>query len=398
MLSRTFSKALVGALLGTILLPAAASAQSAITGLVTDSSEAILPGVTVEAESPALIEKVRTVVTDNQGRYTIIDLRPGAYTVTFTLPGFTTVVQDGVELPSNFTATVNASLKVGAIEETVTVSGQTPVVDVQSVQRTSVLTRAQIDVLPTARTYASHASLVVGIKVSEQNVGGARSALQQRLTVHASLSKDTTIDVDGMKMNTLVAGGDSIPDHNDAMTQEVTVQVSAPGAEVSAGGPHLNLIPREGGNAFSGAAYVAYTDGAFQSDNVTPELLRRGLRSPDAVDQIYDVNPSLGGPILRDKLWFFGSYRKAGNGNIVANSFYPDGRSGIYDQIVWNYTLRLTWQATPRNKITVYDDYQRKYVGHEFVTPGRRCGHRDAPPRSGAEVLRRREVDVAREQ
>jgi hypothetical protein len=183
-----------------------------------------------------------------------------------------------------------------------------------------------------------------------------------------SVTKDTTIDVDGMKMNTLVGGGDSHPDHNDAMSQEITVQTAALGAEVSAGGPHLNLIPREGGNTFSGATYLGYTNGSFQTNNLTQSLIDRGLKTPDAVDLIYDANASIGGPIKRDKLWFFGSYRNVGNNNIVANSFYPDGSPGIYDQRVRNYTLRLTWQINPRNKITAYDDYQWKYVGHLFTS------------------------------
>jgi hypothetical protein len=351
-----------------LLLADRASAQSAITGLVKDSTGSVLPGVTVEASSPALIEKTRTSITDAQGRYAVVDLRPGTYKVTFTIQGFSTFVANAIELPSNFTATVNADLRVGAVEESVTVAGESPVVDVQNAQRTTILSRQLLDAVPVPRMYQAEGALAVGTRVSDQNVGGARSAVNPRLTAHMSVTKDTTIDVDGMKMNTLVGGGDSHPDHNDAMTQEVTVQTAALGAEVSAGGPHLNLIPREGGNTFSGATYVGYTNGSFQTDNLTQELLDRGLRTPDAVDLIYDVNASIGGPIKRDRLWFFGSYRKVGNNNIVANSRYPDGRPGIYDQRVGNYTLRLTWQVSPRNKLTAYDDYQTKYVGHLFTS------------------------------
>ena len=368
MLRRTLAHAILTAAVTLILLPGAASAQSAITGQVKDSSGAVLPGVTVEASSPALIERVRTVVSDAQGRYAIVDLRPGTYKVSFTLTGFMTFAHEAIDLPSNFTATVNGDLKVGAVEETVTVSGLSPMVDVQNAQRTTVLTRALLDAVPVPRMYQAEGALAVGTKVSDQNVGGARSAVNPRLTAHMSVTKDTTIDVDGMKMNTLVGGGDSHPDHNDAMTQEVTVQTAALGAEVSAGGPHLNLIPREGGNVFSGATYLGYTDSAFQFNNLTDDLVKRGLQTPDSVAKIYDVNASLGGPIKRDTLWFFGSYRNVGNDNVVANSFYPDGSPGIYDQRVRNYTLRLTWQVNPRNKITAYDDYQTKYVGHLYTS------------------------------
>ena len=363
-----FTTAIVAASLVGVFLPAAASAQSAITGLVKDSSGGVLPGVAVEASSPVLIEKTRTVYTDTQGRYTVVDLRPGLYKVTFTLQGFNAFVQDAVELPSNFTATINADLRVGAIEESVTVSGAAPVVDVQNAQRTTVLTRQLLDAVPVPRMYQAEGALAVGTRVSDQNVGGARAAVNPRLTAHMSVTKDTTIDVDGMKMNTLVGGGDSQPDHNDGMSHEITVQTAALGAEVSAGGPHLNLVPREGGNRFNGATYVGYTGNAMQSDNLSQDLIDRGLRRPDAVDKVFDVNLSLGGPILRDRLWFFGSHRSVGNDNIVANSFYPDGSPGIYDQVVRNYTLRLTWQVNQRNKLTLYDDYQTKYVGHLFTS------------------------------
>jgi len=356
------------AFIGLLLLPSMVSAQSAITGAVRDATGAVLPGVTIEASSPALIERVRTVVSDAQGRFTIVDLRPGVYTVTFTVQGFNTFVQSGIDLPSNFTATVNADLKLGTLAESVTVTGASPVVDVQNAQRTTVLNRELLDTVPVARMYQAEGALAVGTKVSDQNVGGARAAVNPRLTAHMSVTKDTTIDVDGMKMNTLVGGGDSHPDHNDAMSQEITVQTAALGADVSAGGPHLNLIPRAGGNVFSGATYVGYTGSAFQSDNLSQSLIDRGLKTPDSVDLIYDVNVSVGGPIKRDKLWFFASHRNVGNNNIVANSFYPDGSPGIYDQRVRNYTLRLTWQINPNNKITAYDDYQTKYVGHLFTS------------------------------
>ncbi|HKB14367.1 MAG TPA: carboxypeptidase regulatory-like domain-containing protein [Vicinamibacterales bacterium] len=363
-----FPIAILAAVLVGIFLPSAASAQSAMTGLVRDTSGGVLPGVAVEASSPALIEKTRTVYTDAQGRYTVVDLRPGLYKVTFTLQGFSSFVQDRIELPSNFTATINAEMRVGALEESVTVSGASPVVDVQNAQRTTVLSRQLLDAVPVPRMYQAEGALAVGTKVSDQNVGGARAAVNPRLTAHMSVTKDTTIDVDGMKMNTLVGGGDSHPDHNDAMSQEITVQTAALGAEVSAGGPHLNLVPREGGNTFSGATYLGYTGNSFQSDNLSQDLIDRGLRTPDAVDRIFDVNLSLGGPIKRDRLWFFGSHRSVGNDNIVANSFYPDGSPGIYDQVVRNYTLRLTWQVNATNKLTAYDDYQTKYVGHLFTS------------------------------
>jgi len=354
--------------LALLIFPAAVSAQSAITGIVRDTTGAVMPGVSIEATSPALIERSRTVSSDSQGRYTVVDLRPGVYKVTFTLQGFKTVIQDAIDLPSNFTATINADLELGSLEESVTVSGQAPTVDVQNAQRTTVMPRDLLDAVPVPRMFVAEASMAVGTKVSSQNVGGSRSAVNPRITAHGSLSKDTTIDIDSMKMNTLVGGGDSHPDHNDAMIQEMTVQTSAFGAEVSAGGPHINLIPRDGGNVFSGATYFGYSNSAMQFDNLTPELIAQGLQTPDAVDLVYDINASVGGPVRRDKLWFFLSYRNVGNDNVVANSFYPDGSPGIYDQRVQNGTARLTWQVNRANKFTIYDDYQWKKVGHLYTS------------------------------
>lgn len=365
-MTRTLRNSIIGMVASLLLVPIAATAQSTISGLVKDTTGAVLPGVSVEASSPVLIEKARSVVTDEQGRYSIVDLRPGIYKVVFTLQGFSTLQRDGIELPANFNSSVNVELKVGALEETVTVSGASPIVDVQSSQKTVSLTREVLDALPTARTYAAEGSLAIGVKVVAQNVGGARIAAQQRLYVHGAAAADNTISVDGMAMNSTYSNGETNPNHNDSMTQEVTVQTASPGAEVSGGGLFINLIPKEGGNRLSGSNFVGYTGSGFQGSNLTPQLKARGLTTGDGVQYIYDVNASIGGPIVQNKLWFFGSYRNVGNANIVANSFYPDGSLGLYDQDVQNYTVRLTWQAAERHKITSYIDRVFKRVGHAF--------------------------------
>jgi hypothetical protein len=348
--------------------PTLASAQSTISGIVRDASGGVLPGVSVEAASAALIEKTRTVVSDDQGRYSVVDLRPGVYKVTFTLQGFATFVRDGIDLPANFTATVNAELRVGALEESITVTGDAPLVDVQNAQRTAVLKRDLIDAVPTGRTYAQLGLLALGVKPSAQAVGGARTATQQRLLAHGQVPKDNTVAIDGMKMNSMYLGGETQANHNDAMVQEATVQTTSFGAEISAGGVVVNLIPREGGNTFSGAFFAGYTGSSFQGSNLTPELEARGLRQGDAVDYVYDVNWFIGGPIKRDKLWFFGSHRDVGNANVVANSFYPDGRPGLYDQRLYQFTVRLTSQLTPRNKFSAFLDRPIKNVPHDYAS------------------------------
>jgi hypothetical protein len=349
-----------------LLTPGLAAAQSSITGLVRDATGAVLPGVTVEASSPVLIEKVRTAITDGQGRYTIVDLRPGTYNVVFTLAGFNTFRSEGLVLPADFTATVNAEMRVGALEESITVTGAAPVVDVQSTERTQVLSRELLDAVPTARNYSGLAALMPGIRSSNTDVGGNQQMEQIYMTTHGSRQTDTTLQVDGMQMNSLMSDGQVQAYFSDAANAEVSFQTSGVGADVSSGGVRINMIPKEGGNRFSGSAFVGGTDGSWQSDNVTDELRAKGLQSGDRVDLISDVNFSLGGPIMRDKLWFFGSWRRIATNEVVADNFYPDGSPGIEDQWIQNQLLRLTWQMTPRNKLTAYHDRYPKFKGHEM--------------------------------
>ena len=260
---------LVGCLV-LLAFPPAASAQSAIAGLVTDSSGAVLPGVTVEAASRALIEKVRMVLTDDQGRYTVVDLRPGVYSITFTLAGFSTVVREGVELPASFTATVNVELRVGTLEQTLTVSGQAPAVDVHSTQRTEVLTRAVIDALPTGRGYRS-----VGILLPGVTGGGTNRPMVGDMSVPPTLatqggsSWEATQQIDGIIVTTLHSN--TYQPYNDALILESTYQSSALAADVSRGGVRVNLIGRDGGNVLLGGGIVNVSDGRWQTWQVAPK-------------------------------------------------------------------------------------------------------------------------------
>jgi hypothetical protein len=224
-----------------VLLAGPADAQSVITGVVRDTTGAVLPGATVEASSPALIEKVRSVVTDDAGQYRIIDLRPGAYVVTFSLLGFTTVKRDGIELPTTFTATINAELRVGSIEESVTVSGETPIVDVQTATTQQVLTRALLDAVPSGRSIWAVGSTLPGISMSEPDVGGTRGMQQVYMVVHGSDRSDNTIQVDGMSVNGINADGAVQNYFNDAMFEEMSFQTSGLTAEVQSSG-----VPSEG--------------------------------------------------------------------------------------------------------------------------------------------------------
>lgn len=335
------------AVLGAVLLGAGreVSAQSAFSGVVRDESGGVLPGVTVEASSPVLIEKTRSAITDEQGRYQIPDLRPGTYSVVFTLGGFSTLRREGLELPSNFTMTINGDLKVGALEESLTVTGAAPVVDVQNVQRAQVLNREMLDSVPTARNYSGLAALMPGVRMSNTDVGGNQQAEQIYMTVNGSRQTDVTIQVDGLKMNSIMSDGQVQAYFSDAAQSEVTYQTGGIGAEVSGGGVRVNFIPRDGGNIFSGSAFIGGTSEGMVSENLTDDLRRRGLDRGSSVSHISDVNVGLGGPIKRDKLWFFASWRKIRTDSIIAAGYWADGRPDPTqeEQAIQNQMVRLTW-------------------------------------------------------
>ncbi len=375
-------------LLGTavlVLLPVLASAQSGIAGIVRDTTGGALPGVTVEASSEVLIEKTRTVVSDGEGQYRFVDLRPGTYDVTFSLTGFSTIRREGVQLPADFVATINVDMRVGSLEETLTVTGDAPLVDVQSTGRSQVLTRDVLDAMPTGRSFQSVGQLVVGVQLSRPDVGGSQGMQQTYFAAHGMNARNTTVQVDGMMMNS--TRGDNLvnPYFNDAMNQEVSYETTGAGADVSAGGVRINMIPREGGNRFSGAMFSAWSDGKWQGDNLTDRLRSRGLSITDKIDKIYDFNFSVGGPVRQDKLWFFTSARKWGVDSPVADVFYVPGgipfptgygqcKSGalqceqaIDDQQITSGMARVTWQMSSRNKLGVYYDRLYKTRGHDMT-------------------------------
>ena len=202
---KTIGRLVLGLSLAAIAVPAGAQTNAVIAGIVRDATGAILPGVTVEASSPALIERVRTTTTDETGQYKVLELRPGVYTVQFTLPGFSSVRREGIEITTGFTATVNAELKVGAIEETVTVSGSSPVVDLQNVKTQVVMTREIVDTIPSGRYFQSLAVLIPGITASggysataNQDVGGQSGQAHSALAIHGGRASDMQLQLDGM--------------------------------------------------------------------------------------------------------------------------------------------------------------------------------------------------------
>lgn len=364
------------------LSPALALAQSGFTGVVRDASGAVLPGVGVEAQSPVLIEGQRSATTDSAGFYRIVDLRPGTYTITFTLPGFKQVKLEGIELRADFTATVNSSLEVGALEESVTVTGASPVVDVSSTAKVEVLTREILDQVPTGRNIQAYAQLVSGVTLNVPDVGGSRGMQQTYMSTRGLTSANNIVTVDGLMVNGLDGDGAVQQYFNQAMVEEMSYQTSGAGADVSPGGVRMNIVPKDGGNEFRGTFFAGWTDSSWQANNLSQDLRDRGLGAAGGIDRIYDFNFGLGGPIKRDRLWFFTSLRAWSVNAPIANTFFtpenlsfPEGFAacrtgaiscdqGIDDQKIKSGMLRLTWQASARHKIAAYYDEIDKFRGH----------------------------------
>src|SRR5688572_8186644 len=357
------------ALVCLVLAPASVFAQGSIVGTVRDASGAVLPGVTVEASSPALIERTRSVITNGVGQYSIQDLRPGVYSVTFALQGFTTTRRDGIELAGTFIATVNGDLRVGGLAETVTVSGEAPTVDTTSARTEHVLSGQTVSDIPTSRLYSSLTQLVPALNVQGNDVGGSQGNVFSVFQIHGGRRSEGQVLVDGMSGGYQGMGVSGYtPEVGNA--QEIVFSLSGGLGEATTGGPQLNVIGRQGGNTFAGSFFINGSGSAFVNDNLSAEQEAKGLSTPLVPKKLWDINPSFGGPIKRDQLWFFATYRYQMNRQTVASmwdnrnagdntkwTYDPDFSKQSEDDGEWrNHSVRLTWQATPRNKFVGWTD------------------------------------------
>ena len=371
-------------MMACLAMAQSAAAQS-IAGVARDASGAVLPGVTVEAASPALIEKVRTVVTDSTGQYRLESLVPGLYTLTYTLPGFTTVQREGVQLQTGVTVTLNADMRVGGVQETITVSGETPVVDVRTSTRVQqVIDDEVIAVLPASRGYGNLLQTVAGIQATGAANSGANPVMNF-FTSRGGRSNEGTVQIDGMNVGSAFNGGGvSSYGYDTANSQEVQITVSGGMGETDRGGPQFNLVPKTGGNSFNGTVFGSTAGAWSQGNNLDDGLRAFGINEVPAIIKNWDTSFALGGPIKRDRLWFFGVLRTFGNHNDVAG-VYANANAG--DPAAWNYVadrgvkarlaedkkiagVRLTSQITARNKVSAFWDYQKACQGGAFREGG----------------------------
>ena len=371
-----------GLLIGMCLAAQPAWAQasaSGIAGTVRDGSGAVLPGVTVEAASDVLIEKTRTTVTDGQGRYGLTELRPGTYTVTFTLTGFSTVRREGITLTSGFTANVGADLQVGALEETITVTGAPPLVDVQNVRQQTVVARAEIDALPIGQgSTSAFVALIPGLSDGGSvDVGGSGGAWQAGRatygTFHGKIGLRTTMD----GMRTQNTGTGKAPGYtiNTYFVEEVAVETGGITAEGSASTMAMNHIPKQGGNRFSLTSDVRYMNAGMQSDNLNDALRKRGATTPQELRNLFDVGVYAGGPVLQNRLWYYTGVRRWGfrrqipglyeNATLGSMFYTADLKRPVeFHELDRSYGGRVTWQIAQKDKVNFFTDYQNLFMSH----------------------------------
>jgi Carboxypeptidase regulatory-like domain len=371
----------VALLVSFLLLPLEVFAQmGALTGTVRDSSGAVLPGVTVEASSDVLIERARTAVTDGSGQYRIIDLRPGTYTLTFRLAGFQTLVREGVELIGSATLTIPAEMTVGNLQETISVTAESPIIDVQTARHEFVVRGDTINALPISRGYGALLTTIPALMTSgtSEVVSSPTTPQMTFFTAHGGNSTEGRVYVDGMVVAAAFGGGGvSTSTYDITNANEVTITVAGGLGETETGGPSINIVPRSGGNTFQGSAFASGSGSSFRSDNVTDELRAIGIRHGPGIIKQWDVSGSYGGPIKRDRLWFYGTARNYSNmrgvEGVYANAVAGDASRWDYvldDNVVSReadsrtiYSVRLTSQITERQQVAFSYQYEQRCDG-----------------------------------
>jgi carboxypeptidase family protein len=366
-----FALCVLAGLIVLMLLPSMAMAQSTIEGQVRDTSGAVIANATVEVSSDALIEGKRTVTTNGEGRYAIIDLRPGTYVVTVTMSGFATEKQT-ILLPANVSVPVDAQLKVGAVGETVNVEARVATVDTENVSHSTTLSRSDMDELPTGRYMQSIASYAPGAHLNLPDIGGSQQVEQNYISLHGNNPTQNQYVLDGMLINTTYLDG-AIQNYLDnAAVQETTNQSSLNSVEYSGGGMAIALVPRDGGNLFHTDVFLSGSAGTgiWQANNLNATTLARSLANQDKTVKIEDFDGDFSGPLIKDKLWFNLTGRDQTTFTQAGDSVYPNGSPGIQNGYIYSGSFRLTYQMNQKNKFSAFLDRNWKYKGHEILDGG----------------------------
>ena len=326
-------------------VPAFAQQTGTITGTATDEQAAVLPGVTVTVSSPALIAP-RSTTTGAGGSYSHPALPPGDYTVTFALSGFQTVVREGVRVSVARTLEVNASMGISGVEETVTVTGDAPVVDVRSATVQTNIERELLEAVPTGRNPWVMAGLVPGMVTTRVDVGGSNGMQQYGMEIFGSSATMQSFQVDGLKVNWPGGtGGWTMQYYGFSMYEEFNFQTSQHTAESDTGGVSMNMVVKTGGNEFSGDVIGLYNATSLQGEAEEP--------GANPITKAVDINGTLGGPIVRDNAWFFTAYRHWDHNQEVSVPADFVGAKPIDDNRIRNLSGKFTWQASDDDRLSV---------------------------------------------
>ncbi len=376
-------KAVAAALVVGLLFPAAGAAQGGgasttgtIQGRVADSSGAMLPGVTVTATSPSMIG-TQTQVTNENGAYRFPAVPPGAYELTFELTGFSTVKRGDVNVSLGFTANVNAELKVAMLQETVTVTGASPVIDTSATRVQQNFKLEQLNSIPNGRDMWALLAATPGVIMSNIDVGGNRAGTQTGYRAYG-LSGQVRTSVEGINTTEGTGGAGFYYDYGSF--EEVFLGVAGQGAEAATPGVQSNFLGKSGGNRFSGDYYTDFYNNSFQGENLTDLYTKPtsqggyGFRPhSNEMDHYYDVNFNVGGPIKRDKAWWNFSWRR--QFNAVQQPLFTFSKT--FDTWNQNPSAKVTYQLNQKNKIVGYYQWNMKEQpnrlplgGYTYTNPG----------------------------
>jgi hypothetical protein len=357
---------------------AAAQQTGTITGVVRDAQGGVLPGVSISVSGDALIGGPRSSTTADSGLYQFANLPPGVYDVTFELSGFTALKREQIRVQVANTTRLDVTLAVGGLQETLTVSGESPVVDVSSTTTQTNIDRDLYEAIPTGRNPWVMAGLVPGVITGRLDVGGTEGMQQYNLEAFGSADSQKSFSIDGLKTNWPGgSGGFTMQYYGFEMYEEYNMQTASGTAESDVSGVYMNMVTKSGGNRFTSDHTLYFQNDALQGTNVDDDLRRRlGLASGaqtgaagNPIDISYDWSSTIGGPVKRDKLWFFGATRRWRLDQFQIGALNPDGSQAIDDNRIENYMGKVTWQTNPATKLSVLFNRNNKYRFHRRDPP-----------------------------
>jgi hypothetical protein len=350
------------------------SDSGSLRGRVLDATGSDLPGVIVTATSPAVMGGSRVAVTSDQGLYRFPSLPPGTYEIKMELTGFKTVVLPNVRIDVGLGLTIDRRLEVSSIEETLTVLGDSPIVDTKNTSAGAVVTTEVLEKIPSSRDLWNTLQQVPGLVVGRENVGGFESHTLSAMQVHGSGASGVQHNLNGMDMTLMHQDNLGAGYFSTDAYEQIEVTTSGISAEHSRGGVVINQVFKSGSNKFRGSGAAYYENDALQANNIDSRLRDRGVNASGApLDSLFDVSAQLGGPILRDRIWFFNAFRQYDVTPLVLNCFRPGGAQCTNDSTLQNYDIKVNGQASPNNRLMFQYAWGRKYLPNrgigEFVLP-----------------------------